>query len=92
MGLDLLDFSLHIETSFGVKIGQSDYPKLVRSSTTDLTAGELHAWVVRLCNDRGIPVPPSSWNRVKLALARVTNKSPRIIHPNTWIMKELGFS
>lgn len=92
MGLDCLDFTLQIEMLFGVEIGETDLPKLVRSSATDWTAGELHAWVVRICHDRGIPVPPSSWTRVKLALARVTNQSPRIIQPGTWVIKELGFS
>ena len=53
---------------------------------------ELHDWVVKLCEARGVRVPHSSWTRVKLELARTVGKRPQIIHRDTLIVRDLGFS
>ena len=87
MGLDLLDFTMRIEKSFGLRITRADGDAL----SPDVTAGEMHDWVVRLCRERGIRVPPSSWHRVQLALAGVVNKRPQFIRPDTRLRRDLGF-
>ena len=38
----------------------------------DATAGELHDWVVRLCEAKGVKVPHSSWNRVASEFAKAS--------------------
>jgi hypothetical protein len=100
MGVDMLDFTFRIEKSFGIKADRDDYRILdgwaaerrPQLKPHDLTAGELHDWVVTLCEARGVSVPRSSWNRVKLELARTVGKPPQIIHRNTLIVRDLGFS
>lgn len=91
MGLDLLDFSFRIEKSLGLKIGRWDGERLPKREPFDVTAGELHAWVVQLCNERGVPVRPSSWHRVQIALAKTVGKSPHLITLDTLIKRDLGF-
>jgi hypothetical protein len=58
----------------------------------EITASDLHAFVVAVCRDVGVPIPPSSWTRVKLALAQTVGESPRRVHPDTLIVRDLGFS
>lgn len=100
MGVDLLDFTFRIERRFGIKTNRDDYRLLdewalqrrPESKPHDLTAGELHDWVVKLCEARGVKVPHSSWNGVKLELAKVVGKPPQVIHRETLIVRDLGFS
>jgi hypothetical protein len=95
MGMDLLDFTFRIEKSFGLNIGQVDIDRLIRDlpdrSPLDATVGELHNWVKQLCMERGIRLPPSSWHRVQLEMAKVVGKSPRLVHRATFIKREHGF-
>jgi hypothetical protein len=93
VGMDLLDFTFRIEKSFGIKIGQNDVNVLANGRTKEqLTAGDLHSWIVGMCSDQKVSVPHSSWSRVRLELARVVGKSPNLIHANTLIVRDLGFS
>jgi hypothetical protein len=96
VGVDLLDFTFRIEKRFGFKTDREDIrmldPLWTNRKPADVTAGELHQWIVKLCEARGMTVPYSSWNGVRLELARVVGKSPRIIHRDTWVIRELGFS
>jgi hypothetical protein len=96
MGIDLLDFTFRIEKRFGIKTNRDDFrtlePSLLSRKPPDMTAGELHDWVVKLCEARGVKVPYSSWNRVKIELAKVVSKSPQIIHRDTLVVRALGFS
>ena len=92
MGLDFVDFTLRIEKSFRIHVGPGDYDRLPKRKRFEMTAGELHEWVVELCKEKRANVPWSSWNRVRLELARVVGKPPRLIHRGTFIVKELGFS
>jgi hypothetical protein len=91
MGVDFLDFEFRIEKSLGLKFERWDTDRLPQRAPFDITVGELHAWVVALCNERGVTVPPSSWHRVQLELAKVVGKSPRLIRPETLIKRDLGF-
>ncbi|MBC7783255.1 MAG: hypothetical protein H7144_05395 [Burkholderiales bacterium] len=93
MGLALLDFTFRIEKAFHIRIERRDaWDRLPRRKPIDWTAGELHDWVVQLCVDRDVPVLYSSWHRVQLVLVDVTGKSPMLIHPGTFVVRELGFS
>ncbi len=96
MGIDFLDFTFQVEKRFGIKTNRDDIrmlePGWISRKPPDVTAGELHDWVVKLCEARGVKVPHSSWTRVKLALARVVAKPPQIIHRETLVARDLGFS
>jgi hypothetical protein len=100
MGVDLLDFTFRIEKRFGIKVNRDDYHILDQwvlerrpdIKPHDLTAGELHDWVVKLCEARDVKVPHSSWNRVKFELAKVVAKSPRNIRRETFVVRDLEFS
>ena len=92
MGMDFLDFTFRVERSFGIKIARTDYDRLPRRKPFDMTAGEMHDWVVQICKDRGVKVPPSSWNRVRIVLMDVTGASPSEIRRSSWVVRELGFS
>ena len=82
--MDLLDFGFRIEKSFGIKIDQKDVNVLANGRTKEqITAGDLHSWIVGMCSDQKVRVPHSSWSRVRLELARVVGKSPNLIHSNT---------
>lgn len=88
MGVDMLDFTFRIEKRFEIKINRDDYriveewatERRPKSRPHDLTAGELHDWVVKLCEARGIIVPYSSWNRVKVELSKTVGKRPQVVH------------
>jgi hypothetical protein len=94
MGMDLLDCSFRIEKSFHFKFGKEDYKKLdFGRRPWDVTASELHQWVLDCCKNATVTPPQwSSWNRVRLELAHTTSKSPNLIHRDTLIVKDLGFS
>jgi hypothetical protein len=91
--MDFLDFMFRIEKRFGIKIERGDLRMLEKDRRPfDVTAGELYEWVVKVCETRGVKAPHSSWNGVRLELAKVVGKSPWIIHRETWVFRELGFS
>ncbi len=94
--MDLLDFNFRIEGRFGIKINRNDFRMLEPSYTSreppDMTAGEMHDWVAKLCEAQGVKVPHSSWSRVRIALAEVVGKPPQSIHRETLVKRELGFS
>jgi hypothetical protein len=92
MGMHMLDFSFRIERSFGVKIYNDDFNRLPARRPFDATAGEMHDWVTSICRERGVAVPWSSWNRVKLELANTLSKPLQVIHRDTFIVRDLGFS
>ncbi len=92
MGLDFLDFTLRVEKQFNIKIARGDSLRLPQRRPSDITAGELHDWLVAILRQRGVAVPFSSWNRVRLILADIVGKPPQIIRRATFIVKELGFS
>ena len=100
LGLDYLDLTFRIEKRFGIKINRDDHRTLEQWAVErrphmkphDLSAGEVHDWVVKLCEDRGVKVPHSSWNRVKLELARIVGKPPQNIRRETLVVRDLRFS
>ena len=95
MGMDFLDFSFRIEKRFGLKIHREDSRMLDAAWTSrkpyDITAAELHEWVVKLLKARRLAVPHSSWNRVRLELAKVVGKPPQAINRDTLVVRDLGF-
>ena len=95
MGVDFLDLTFQIEKRFSIKTNRDDVrliePCWLSRKPPDITAGELHDWVLKLCHARNVNVPHSSWNRVRLALATTVGKPPQIIHRDTLIRRDLGF-
>jgi hypothetical protein len=94
VGIDFLDFTFRIEKRFGIKI-HTDDPRMLDAAWTsrkppDVTAGELHDWVVKLCESRGVVVPYSSWNGVRLELAKALAKPPQAIHSDTLVVRDLA--
>jgi hypothetical protein len=94
LGIDYLDFTFRIEKRFGIQI-QIDEHRMLDSAwmsrrPPDVTAGELHGWVVKLCEARGLVVPYSSWNGVRLELAKTLGKPPQVIHRDTLVVRDLG--
>jgi hypothetical protein len=94
--MDLLDFIVRIEKRLGFKIDRADVgmldPLWAGRKPPDVTAGELHQWVVKLLEARAVAVPHSSWNAVRLELAKVLCKPPQIIRRDTFLVRDLGFS
>lgn len=92
MGLDFLDFTFRAEKAFGVKMPIKTFERLPKRVPFDATAGEMLDLVVQLCNEQRVQVPWSSWNRIRKILVDVTGKSPKLIHRETWIVRDLDFS
>jgi hypothetical protein len=90
--MDFLDFTIRIEKAFSIKVPRGTFDRLPKRVPFDATAGEVHDVLVELCTHQGVAIPPSSWNRVKKALADVTGTAPDLIRRETWLVKELNFS
>jgi hypothetical protein len=91
MGVDALDICFRLEKSFGIrKIKSSDFDRLFEGGKADFSAGELHEWVMMICREAHVKVPPSSWHRVQFVLARALGKSPKIIRRETLVIRDLG--
>jgi hypothetical protein len=93
MGIDALDLCFRLEKHFGIRITAKDFEMLhARPDAWDPTAGEVHAWIVKLCATCNVRVPWSSWNRVRLALANVVRKPPQFIKRDTHLIRDSDFS
>jgi hypothetical protein len=91
MGLDFVEMSIELETLFGVPIEAEDMEPVWAAGGGDCTAKDLHDLVVRKCQASGVTVPRSSWNRVRLAMARAIGVSPYKIKPETLLKRDLQF-
>jgi hypothetical protein len=91
MGLDFVETSIELEKLFGVPIEVEDMRPVWAEGGYDCTAKDLHDLVVRKCRASGVRVPRSSWNRVRLSLARALGVSPNTIKPETFLKRELQF-
>jgi hypothetical protein len=102
MGLDILDLTFRLEKRFKIKIKikPNDLDILMQWALErrphmkphDLTAGEIHDWVVKLCEVQGVKVPYSCWNGVRLELAHVVGKPLHSIRRDTLVVRDLGFT
>lgn len=91
MGLDFLDVSFEIEKQFGVRIVPAD---LIESSEwdaakKDCTAGGLHRIICQKCEAEGIPVPRSSWNRMRIALMKSAGIDADEVKEGAWLIHDL---
>ncbi len=92
MGMDALDVSFRLEKQFGIKIGRFDWDRIeYHGSPIDTTAGELHDWVLCLCDEQKVLAPHSSWHRVQKVLVEVLGVSPARVKRESWLKRELGF-
>jgi hypothetical protein len=91
MGMDLIDLTFRLEKSFGIAIDGRDWETLPKRIPFEVTAGEMHDWVVELCGLRGVEIPWSSWNRIRLELSHVVNMPPNQIRRASLLVRALGF-
>jgi hypothetical protein len=91
VGVDFLEVSIELEKHFGVRIEPDDIVPAWTAHSNDLTAGEFHDIVCKKCVAFGIKVPRSSWNRVKLAIARALGIRPSSIRKDAWLRRDLQF-
>ena len=90
MGVDFLDMVIELERLFTVRIEPDDLHSIwMISDRKDCTAGELHDLVCRKCISCGVPVPRSSWNRVKIALVKSAGVKPSEITRDKWLRRDL---
>lgn len=87
--------ALLIERDFQMTWEHSDYDRLfapaLQRVVPDLTAGEVHRSICARLRELERPVPPSSWHRVQRILAQITRTSPKRIHLQSYLKKDLGF-
>lgn len=92
MGIDFLDFAFAIERQFGVRLDVADLLDDWRANGNDCTVGRLHEIVCDKCRKSGLPVPRSSWNRIRIALANSLGCKVSQITPGAYWRRELGFN
>lgn len=91
MGLDFLDVVFEIEKQFGVRICAADLTESEEwdASKNDCTAGALHRIICRKCEEEGVPVPRSSWNRMRIALMKSAGVAADEIKEGAWLVHDL---
>ena len=93
MGLDDLDIVFRLERQFAVKLTLADLgKKFLQRTPPDLSAGELHDWVVAQCVTEGKSVPHSSWRRVKEVLLDAIAAPPSTARRDSLLRADLGMS
>ena len=95
MGVDSLDMGFRIEQAFQFKWEGTDYDRLFAyipdPANRDLRAGDVHHYVCTRLRELGRAIPHSSWHRVQKVLAETTGTSPKLIRPQSFLKKDLGF-
>jgi len=56
-----------------------------------VTAGDVHDAVCASLTERGVPVPPDSWDRVRTVLSEVTGHAVETITAQSRLFQDLGF-
>lgn len=93
VGMDDLDIVFRLERQFSVKLKLAALgPHFCRRTPPDLSAGELHDWVVAQCVAQGKPVPHSSWRRVKVVLLDAIAARPSTVRRDSLLRADLGMS
>jgi hypothetical protein len=94
MGVDWLDMAFRIEKSFGIKVRKGDPERLIPTPRLFGKQGarcrDLHEMVVRLCIEQQVPVPHSSWTRVKLCIMRACRARAKKVRPEAWLVDDVG--
>jgi hypothetical protein len=85
----LSDTSFALEQQFGVRLDIHELRNEWNANGNDCTAGRLHEMVCDKCRDSGIPVPRSSWNRVRVALVRTLGVAVAEVKKDAWLRKDL---
>lgn len=91
MGVDFLDFNFRLEKQFDIRLTSAIWTEWFPSPRRDITAGEVHESICKVLIAQGKPIPPSSWHRVKLCVARTAGKSPLLVNPQSLLRADLGF-
>lgn len=98
MGIDFLDLYFRVEKAFDITLSRMQPEDLGMSAEDQnagkvppLTAGMFHDFVCGVLKKAGKPVPPSSWHRVQLCIARVGHVEIKEITRSA-LSEDLGFS
>ena len=94
MGIDALDIFCRIEKSFNIKIGRYDSGRLLagamRPNKTGVRCVDLYEMVLTLCAEQGVPVPHSSWTRVKLCIMHGCGAKAKTVRKEAWLVDDVG--
>jgi hypothetical protein len=94
MGIDSLDILFRLEKSFNVKIARGDTERLLAQAVTPgktgVRCGDIHVMVLKLCAEQGLPVPSSSWTRVKLCIMHGCRAKAKKVRRDAWLVDDVG--
>lgn len=91
MGMDFVDFFYRLEKLFGIRLEPEDLFDEWRQNGNDCTAGRLHEIMCEKCRQKALPVPTSSWTRIRLAIARTLACPVKDVKREVWLRRDLGF-
>jgi len=91
MGLDFIDTSFEVEKLFGIRLEHEDLLPVWTARGNDCTVSDFHDVVVNKCRSMNVPVPRSSWNRIRIALTKSLGVRIHRITRNAWLRKDLEF-
>ena len=57
-----------------------------------VTAGDVHEALCASLSEKGVPIPPDSWERVRTVLSDVTGHAVEEITAQSRLFQDLGFS
>ncbi len=91
MGLDFYEVVLEVEKEFGVQIAFDDLETVWNANNGDCTVAEFHDVVCRKCLESGVPVPRSSWNKIRLVFVRALRVKVNEVRRDVWLRRDLEF-
>ena len=88
---DDLELQMRVEKAFDVRWSRAEFlPHSARHGQPDITAGQLHDWVVARIVAGGCRVPHGSWRRLRLALCEAGGGHPRTIRRDSRLNADLN--
>jgi hypothetical protein len=91
MGVDFLDLSFEVEKQFGIRLEPDDLRPVWMTHGGDCTVGNLHDLIVEKCRSANVPVPRTSWNRLRIALVKSLGVRVDRIKRDAWLRRDLDF-
>ena len=92
MGIDALDITFRLEKRFGIKTSRDDLKAFENTDWSAFTAGFLHDLICEKLRQAKRPIPRSTWNGVRLDIARGIGISPLLIRREQRLIQDLGMS
>jgi hypothetical protein len=88
--MDFLDIVFRLERRYGVNLQREHFEHVLTRMKAELTAGDLLEVVCGQLRCSGRPIPPSTWNGIRLEVARAFNISPFTIRRESKLVGDLG--